>query len=166
MQMKHLSIVALAVALTTMAASSAAVVTNPAKEDMIGAHDIRVTLQPGASYIVPLPATAYPGAPFTVTVVDPGLNVGPIYDSWIMKLTLSYFNGAVSWNGLNNGINTTAAGWAMPGETKNMDSLCVYKGGCAALLDAIPVGSGEGVRLSVPSGSYGAQSFIISIRGG
>ena len=153
--------------LATVGAASAAARFGAPVERIFGHGDIQVTLKPGQSYLVALPKTAYPGAPFGVTIADPSFNNQGAENAWIMNQVVSEAGGYLSWVATlsNSSVGSTYGGTAAPGQTVQMNSLCIdiSKLECAAVLLAVPQSAGERVELSVPASSpFGEQTFVIS----
>ena len=131
-----------------------------AHPDLIGGRDVQITLQRGQAYMIPLPATAYPGAPIRVEIADENYNSRAPYWGALMANTISYSGGSISWNN-----SLFGSGQAFQGQTVTVDLLGALGSGAQdALLQAIPVGSGEGLQLSAPSTSkIASQTFVIRV---
>jgi hypothetical protein len=158
MAVRHLPTLLLAAALIIDGAFSAAARTGSPRNDLEEQHHIQVTLKSGQSFLIPLPVTAYPGAPVQVNIADPSF---ASRFSWLMRNTISYAHGAISCLcDLNYG--RTIATTVTSGNTQEVNSLSNENGEIGAVLEAVPVGSTEGLQLTVPAAS-GTKTFEITI---
>jgi hypothetical protein len=105
MYFKHVPVLALSAALATVAICSAAVRLQSSETADTTSHNIQVTMKPGDTFMIPIPATRYAGAPLEIAIADP--TVAPAVvggNCWMMHQLVSFANGAVSW------VAQTAAG--------------------------------------------------------
>lgn len=163
MYFKQVPLLVFAAVFATAAITSAAV-RFESSDGRVGSHDIQIKIKPGKTYMIPLPATKYPGAPFGITIADPGFDPGDNgRGSWMMHVLVSDANGAISWieQPSNSGINVGST--AYPGQTLAVGGICAETGGCIALVNAVPNGSVEGLQLVVASSAPSAQTFVISV---
>lgn len=135
------------------------------RPDVVGRHEFLVTLKPGQSYSLQIPATKYPGSPFNVTIADPGLQQNPsLAGSWIAKATISVFQGTVSFMSVSSQEGTFLTETVPPGKTAVITEIDGV--GTPVQLQSTSSGSTVNLSLVAPAGSgYPAQTFIVRVQG-
>jgi hypothetical protein len=136
-----------------------------AQGGVVGRKDFLVTLKSGQSYSIPVPATKYPGSPFNITVLDPGMKPNPsIAGSWIAKATISIYQGSVSFMSVSSQSGGFNVRTIPPGQATVITEIDGV--GTPVQLQSTSSGSNVSLSLVAPVGSgYPVQTFIVRVQG-